>query len=273
MVLKKNLTYHFSGNKKPWNIQNNNRYGNKSNKNDFNGNYSSSNSSNSSANSGEPSKKDTSRPSEINTKRQNSFESQSSKDSLSYKESEAGSPKSSPKSISLSDSEASNPKQKQLPPSDYFSFAKLKASSCTSTISLPVMSSPPPLLPGALSLRGTTSTLSSSQQRSKRDKIATNERTTSVKPNFNYPQSLSALLTKPNPVVNTRTMLTEDMLLNGSGTATQNPTAPINEPVPYFNTQPNTAVSESSHIPSSASDCSSIRSKFSSSQDSLIKRR
>lgn len=72
-----------------------------------------------------------------------SNKSNSAVDKTTAKTEPSISPTLSLKALSLSDSEASNPKEKELP-SDYFRLPRIKAASCTSSLSSPVMSTSPP---------------------------------------------------------------------------------------------------------------------------------
>lgn len=72
-----------------------------------------------------------------------SNKSNSAVDKTVTKSEQSRSPTLSLKALSLSDSEASNPKVKDLP-SDYFRLPRIKAASCTSSLSSPIMSTSPP---------------------------------------------------------------------------------------------------------------------------------
>lgn len=133
--------FHFpfrSNNRKSWSYYSNHRQA--KNKSEINGNYCSSNSSTtSSTNSTEKLVS--------NKLRKGTTSSTDAKDPFPDKKAMSegqppGSPTLSLKALSLSDSETSNPKAK-TPASDYFRLAREKASSCTSSLSSPVMSTSP----------------------------------------------------------------------------------------------------------------------------------
>lgn len=168
------------------------------------------------------------------------------------------------KTFSLSDSEASNPKLK-LPASDYFRLPKAKSFTCTSSMSLPaaVVSSSTP----ALLLNGTSNSSSSSSTSSitnnrtvshpilltsdndSKSSLNThtdgnnhlNQRTKSEKnfTSFNFTYNGRPNFSSSTNFVNTGSMLTEEMLLNGTNSQrirymTGQPNSsclpPVNEP-------------------------------------------
>lgn len=146
------------------------------------------------------------------------------------------------KTFSLSDSEASNPKLK-LPASDYFRMPKAKSFTCTSSMSLPaavVSSSTPALLLNGSSNSNSSGTSSITNNRTvshpillpsdndSKSSSSTNthtdgnnhlsQRTKSEKnfTSFNFTYNGRPNFSSSTNFVNTGTMLTEEMLLNGT---------------------------------------------------------
>lgn len=163
------------------------------------------------------------------------------------------------KTFSLSDSEASNPKLK-LPASDYFRFPKAKSLTCTSSMSLPatVVSSSTPvlLLNGSInsnnSNNSSTSSIPNNRTVSHPILLPSDNDSKSLSSNtyadgnkhlnqctkseknftsFNFTYNGRPNFSSTTNFVNTGSMLTEEMLLNGTNS----------QRIRYITGQPNTS--------------------------------
>lgn len=150
----------------------------------------------------------------------------------SDKDSDIESPTLSLKQLSLSDSETSNPKIKQQPVSDYFRLPKTKSASCSSSLSLPTstMSASTPVLPYngdnssianrtvshpvLLSIDNDLKTTTKSNVQTDNNKLSHIKSEKSPSVNFSYGARQN--FSSSTNFVNTGSMLTEEMLLNGT---------------------------------------------------------
>lgn len=199
----------------------------------MNGNYSSSNSSTTSSthstgkpNSSKPvssqSRNESPQSTESSTKKPDTTDKMPVK-KLANKSTQVESPPPGLKTFSLSDSETCNSKIKQLPPSDYFRFPKSKANSSPvinmNSTSIPSGNSSPNRMISHAFLSAIDKDTFKKSGATPDQPIATYEKPakSTIEPNsMNFAHNQRTNMPLPSRFISTGSMLTEEMLLNGS---------------------------------------------------------
>lgn len=142
---------------------------------------------------------------------------------LANKSTQVESPPPSLKTFSLSDSETCNSKEKQLPPNDYFRFPKSKASSSPviSTNSLTLRSeknSPKRMISHSFLAGIDNDTFKKTELTAEPHSLPYEklEKNSFNQNQMNFPQNQRSNFSMSSRYISTGSMLTEEMLLNGS---------------------------------------------------------